>query len=132
MADLPDFGVGVAIEQRMGVSMNARDTVTDPDAGRWIVVGVAAIGLLGIVAYGVMESRDRTDASVSGPTSAAISEAPPLADLTARAKAARRALDVRALAELDKALAHASSSTTLPPKAVAARLERVDVLAAIA
>jgi tetratricopeptide (TPR) repeat protein len=112
------------------------DRSPDPEAGRWAVASVGVLGLAAIVGYGVMKSRDRVDATA--PTHAqAMAQtsavpAPPIADLTARARAARLALDVRTLQELDAALARAIEDATLAPKAAAARLERVDVLATLA
>jgi tetratricopeptide (TPR) repeat protein len=118
------------------VLVAAGDRAGDPNAGRWAVAGVGVLGLVAIVGYGMMKSRDRVDATAPGRAQPAAQDravaAAPIADLTARARAARLALDVRTLVELDAALARAIEDATMAPKAAAARLERVDVLATLA
>ena len=106
-----------------------------PTAGRGIVIGVGVIGLVAIVGYGVTRSQDRAEAaaeSAARKPAVRAAEVTPVADLMVKAQAARAAADVRSLRELDAELAESADATTVAPKAMAAQLERIDVLATLA
>jgi len=108
----------------------------DPNAGRLVVISVAVLGLAGVVAFGVLKARERSQAQASAQQAAAIAAprtAPASAsDLVARSQQARRALDTGAMASLETELASAAASAGAPAQAFEVRRERLAVLSTLA
>ena len=101
----------------------------DPPAGRMTVALAGFLGVTAIIAYTANTSRPRAEVSAPAPTTQAYVG---LAELGARAATARGMLDndqmARSVAELERF----ESSTTLATKATAAKVELLELYAAVA